>query len=439
MTSPYTNENNLSMVHANTKILSSILAGVTAAALKCMKYPGCIDTQGSATQGQGSATQGQGSATQGQGPATQGRGPATQGPVIATQTGGLGITDVGTYGANVITYIETTIILIVKIIGVFSDTIAPVLEETVFGDLANKPWEEIAPKITGIIKEKKDYLDKMSRDPEIQQALKEWAEAYATIAIQTTEAIRPSLNLMIDEALETLSEAGSRAATGDINLGLNLTEAAIGEIPVAGGIIDIVLAIIRGVNQGFRAASPTIQFGLEAAGTGYNTANKVIGIVNEGKQRVEDAAQSLQKLTDKFKNIGKLSETTLNNVTSIGKQMGQTFIEGAMQGATNKVQGAVQSVAQSVAQGVTQSVAQGAAIDASLQSQVDMLKAPSVPVATDANAANANAANANAIVGGAKKQIKKRINKITQRLKNTLYKFNKKSIGMRKTKRRVKY
>ena len=429
MTSPYTNENNLSMVHANTKILSSILAGVTAAALKCMKYPGCIDTQGSATQG---------------------RGPATQGPVIATQTGGLGITDVGTYGANVITYIETTIILIVKIIGVFSDTIAPVLEEAVFGDLANKPWEEIAPKITGIIKEKKDYLDKMSRDPEIQQALKEWAEAYATIAIQTTEAIRPSLNLMIDEALETLSEAGSRAATGVINLGLNLTEAAIGEIPVAGGIIDIVLAIIRGVNQGFRAASPTIQFGLEAAGTGYNTANKVIGIVNEGKQRVEDAAQSLQKLTDKFKNIGKLSETTLNNVTSIGKQMGQTFIEGAMQGATNKVQGAVQSVAQGVTQSVAQGAAQGAAIDASLQSQVDMLKAPSVPVATaaanaanataaNANAANANAANANAIVGGAKKQIKKRINKITQRLKNTLYKFNKRSIGMRKTKRRVKY
>ena len=111
-----------------------------------------------------------------------------------------------------------------------------------------------------------------------------------------------------------------------------------------------------------------------------------------------------------------------------------------MQGATNKVQGAVQSVAQGVTQSVAQGAAQGAAIDASLQSQVDMLKAPSVPVATAAaNAANATAANANAIVGGAKKQIKKRINKITQRLKNTLYKFNKRSIGMRKTKRRVKY
>jgi hypothetical protein len=224
------------------------------------------------------------------------------------------------------------------------------------------------------------------------------------------------LNLMIDEALETLSEAGSRAATGVINLGLNLTEAAIGEIPVAGGIIDIVLAIIRGVNQGFRAASPTIQFGLEAAGTGYNTANKVIGIVNEGKQRVEDAAQSLQKLTDKFKNIGKLGETTLNNVTAIGKQMGQTFIEGAVQGA---------------------------AIDASLQNQVDMLKAPNVPtgqlIIPKTTIPVATTANANAIGGGAKKQIKKRINKITQRLKNTLYKFNKKSIGMRKTKRRVKY
>jgi hypothetical protein len=423
MTSP--NEKNLRMYHATTKILSSILSGVADATLKCMDYPGCIKGQGQqAQQGQVQAQ-------------------------VQAQTGGLGLTDIGTFGANVIDYVETTIILIIKIIAVFTDTIAPVLEEAIFGDLANKPWDEIAPKITRILNEKKDYYDKMSRDPEIQQALKQWAEAYATIGIQTTEAIRPSINMMIDEAMEMLFSAGSRASRGVINTTLNLTEAAIGEIPVAGGIIDLVLAIIRGVNNGLLAAAPPIKFGLEAAGTGYNTAKKVIGIVNEGKQRIEDATQSIQKLTDKFKNIGTIGDMTINNVTNIGKQLGKNVIEsaqtaalgavqGAVQGVTDKVEGAVQGVTDKVqgaadkVEGAVQGAVQDAAnasIDTALENRLAMLKAPNVPTT------ELVASKTPTMVGGARKQIKHKINKTTQRIKKTLYNFRHNSMG-KKTKRR---
>lgn len=409
MTSP--NEKILRMYHANTKILSSILSGVADATLKCMDYPGCIKGQGQ-VQAQQQAQQQQ----------------------VQAQTGGLGLTDIGTFGANVIDYVETTIILIIKILAVFTDTIAPVLEEAIFGDLANKPWDEIAPKITRILNEKKDYYDKMSRDPEIQQALKEWAEAYATIGIQTTEAIRPSINLMIDEAMEMLFSAGSRASRGVINTTLNLTEAAIGEIPVAGGIIDLVLAIIRGVNDGLLAASPPIKFGLEAAGTGYNTAKKVIGIVNEGKQRIEDATQSIQKLTDKFKNIGTIGDMTLNNVTNIGKQLGKNVIESAQTAALGAVQGVVQGAVQGAVQGVTDKVEDAAqranaSIDTALENRLAMLKSPNVPTT------ELVASKTPTMVGGARKQIKHKINKTTQRIKKTLYNFRHNSMG-KKTKRR---
>jgi hypothetical protein len=419
MTSPSSNEKNLRMAHASTKILSSILSGVADATLKCMDYPGCIKGQG---QGQ-----------------------------AQVQTGGLGLTDIGTIGGNLINYVETTIILTLKIIAVFTDTIAPVLEEALFGDLANKPWEEIAPKITRILNEKKEYYDKMSRDPEIQQALKEWAEAYATIAIQTTEAIRPSIDKMIDEAMETLFSAGARASRGVINTTLNLTEAAIGEIPVAGGIIDVVLAIIRGVNEGLLAASPPIKFGLEAAGTGYNTVKKVIGIVNEGKQRVEDATQSIQKLTDKFKNIGTIGDMTINNVTNIGKQMGknviesaqtaaQTAVQGAVQNVTDKVQGAVQGAVNNVTDKVEGAVqnAANATIDtatADLETRLAMLKAPNVP--TTELIANKTPTATPLMVGGARKQIKRKINKTTQRIKKTLYNFRHTIMGKKTRRRRL--
>jgi hypothetical protein len=332
----------LVIVHAISRILSSLLLGVADASEKCIDYPSCIKDN--------------------------------------SMTGGFAITDAG---ANIVENIERGIITTIKIIGIFSDSIAPVIEEAVFGDLADKPWSEVAPKIKRIIDEKKEYLDKMSRDPEIQKALKEWAEAYATIGIQTTEAIRPSLDIMIDEALDALSKAGSRAATGAINTGMNITEAAIGEIPVAGGIISLIIALIRGVNQAFVAASPVVQFGTEAIGTTYKTTKKVINIVEEGKRKLDETTQKIQNLTDKFKNIGEISQTTLNNVQNIGKQIGTNVISGAVEGA---VRGAVRPLPVSkVQQTVQQSVAQ---------------------------------------LGGARKKLYKKINHTTRRIKNALNKFN---------------
>jgi hypothetical protein len=363
----------LVIVHAISRILSSLLLGVADASMKCIDYPSCIKER--------------------------------------QMVGGLSITEAGTIGANIVENIEKGLITTVKIIGVFSDSIAPVIEEVVFGDLADKPWNEVAPKITRIINEKKDYLDKMSRDPAIQEALKEWAEAYATIGIQTTEAIRPSLDRMIDEALDALSKAGSRAATGAINTGMNITEAAIGEIPVAGGIISLIIALIRGVNQAFVAASPVVEFGTEAIGTGYKTTKKVINIVEEGKRKLDESTQKLQNLTNKFKNIGSISQTTLENVQNVGKQIGTNVVSSAQRAAQSAVEGVVEGAVQSVVPKVQQSMVPK--VQYSPQSVVQQ--------------------------GGARKKLHLKINKTTRRIKNTLHKFNSSNKNKKNKTKRVKY
>ena len=361
-------KNKLVVVHAISRTLSSLLDGVANSSMKCMTYPGCI------------------------------------------QSGGVGgITDAGTLGYNAFYYIEKTIVVIVKIIGVFSDTIAPVLEEAIFGDLANKPWSEVAPIITRIINEKKDYLNEMSQNPEIQEALKEWAEAYATISIQTMEAVRPSLNLMIDEALETLSESGSKAATGVVNLGLNVASAAVAEVPVAGGIIDMVMAIIRGVNQALIAAAPIIQFGTESIGTGLQTSNRMLDVIQTGKQRVEAASQTLQALKDKFTNMGAIGTNARETFQNMGKQFGQNVIQGAVQ--TPMLQTPLL--------------------------QTPLLQTPMYPP-TQFAPAQMPMTSTTVGGGGARKQLKKKINKTTQRIKNTLSKFNSFNYRKRKTRRRLK-
>jgi len=304
----------------------------------------------------------------------------------STQAGG-GMTDIGTIGYDAIMYIDRTTRLIIKIIGVFSDTILPVLEEAVLGDLANKPWSQIAPHITRMINEKKDILDQMSRDPEIQQALKEWAEAYATIAIQTTRAIQPAINTMIDGGLETLKVSGTRAAAGVINLGINLTEGVVAEIPVVGGVLDIILALVVGISRAFAAAAPVVQFGLEATGTGYRTVNQVNDIVQEGRQRLDRARENITALTDKFDKFKNVGANALENARNVGTQFGQHIASAA----TGAVQGAVQ-----------RTLPQGA-----LQRQYG---------------------------GAARNKIKRKIQKTTQRIQKTLNKFHGRRV---KTRRRV--
>ena len=374
----YDNEDNkLMLVHAISRTLSSLLGGLANATEKCMNYPNCMAPTVST--------------------------PTVSTPTVSTpavQTGGLAITDIGTIGGNVIQTIERTVILAIKIIGIFSNTISPVLEEAVFGNLADKPWAEVAPQILRIINEKKEYLDKMSRDPEVQEALKEWAEAYATIGIQTTEAIRPSLNRMVDEALETLSETGKRAATGVINLGLNVGEGAIGEIPVAGGIIAIILALIRGLNQSFVAAAPALKFGIESAKTGYDTGMQVMGIIDKGKQQLDETTQKLQSITDKFKNIdiNSIGSNTLQNVTNIGTELGKNVIANSPLSVMPKK--------------LTDAV-----VDYNIAKLKNGVSLPKVPDFINRQQSGGAAAAANA------KRIKKKIDRTTQRIKKTLSKF----------------
>ena len=379
MTSPYINDtsisnpdqNKLIIVQAVSRTLSSLFEGVADASLKCMNYPGCIEQRG---------------------------------------------------GDSTLGYIDKTLILIVKVIAVFTDTIAPVLEEAVFGDLANKPWPEVAPRILKLINDKKDFLDKMSRDPTVQQALKEWAEAYATVGIQTTEAIKPSLNLLIDEALSTLTQAGSRFSRGIINTTLDLTEAAVGEIPVAGGIIDVVLALIRGGNRALVSIAPLLQFGTETFGTVVGTANKVMTIAEKGKREIEDATQKIQTLTDKFKNIESLGANTLENIANIGQTVAQTALTNVAEKAVSNVaQTALTNVAQkaltNVAQKAVSNVAQKALTNVAQKAVNNMAQKAQTAVN---NVALAQTALNNITQTGGRKHIKNKIKKMTKRIRNAL-------------------
>jgi hypothetical protein len=167
-----------------------------------------------------------------------------------------------------------------------ANKIMPVFERVVFGPGGGGNLEDAKLNLDKKLK----LLEDMTNDPEMQEALRNWSENYEVLGVQTMDAIRPSIDMVADEAWGTLSEVSSRSAVGAINTGLNFTEAALGEIPIMGGFIALVMAFMRGMNSAMLAAAPAVQSGMEVSGT----LSKTIPEVAKG---VKDGVASIQSQT----------------------------------------------------------------------------------------------------------------------------------------------
>jgi hypothetical protein len=159
----------------------------------------------------------------------------------------------------------------------FSNKMMAVFEKVIFGPGGANLQDS---KVN--LDKKLKLLEDMTNDPEMQEDLRKLAESYAVLGVQTIDAVRPSIDIVTDEAWDTISEVSSRSVVGAINTGLNFTEAALGEIPVMGGFIALIMAFMRGMNSAMLAAAPAVQSGIGVTGTLSKTIPKVVKGVKSG-------------------------------------------------------------------------------------------------------------------------------------------------------------
>ena len=400
--------------NAISKIIGALLHGVAEATLKCMDYNNCIKPNSGIRGG-----------------SIKGANAIGANAIGANEIGSTGsivtdlITDTGTMASdisNAFEGVDKSLITILKIIGLFTESIAPIIEKTIFGDLANKEWSEVAPQLIRILNDKRDYLNKISQDPILQQALKEWAEAYTIVGIQTIKALKPYIDQIIDEGLITLTDAGTKAGIGIVSTGMNFVEAAVGEIPVAGGIIDMVIAIVRGLNSVMVTTAPMVQYGIKTIDATYKTINNVNKIIQQGQETINRTSKKLQDITSGLKNVAKVGTDTLNTMQTIGQTIGTHAISNLQQASQNAVKGAVKGAVQGAVQGALQGAVQSA-VQGAVQGNVKNALQEAVQdnvqgVASKAISAS-NIKNILPQTGG----VRKKINKTTKRIKKTLHNF----------------
>lgn len=209
-----------------------------------------------------------------------------------------------------------------KVVYKLMDSIAPTISDAVFGDLASRPWDDVAPELKSEIDKNKQFVKNILRDPEIRKAFIEIIDVYAELLIEVLDISAPMMEEIVDDFWDTMNKVGEKSMSGLVNTGINMTTAAVSEIPVVGGVIDLVIAITKAFNYYIAATKPLIiNTGKVYAKTkrSYDSAVKTVDDYTEKIQDVQDRFQKLNTLTQTGGSDRKLFNKLLHKQTKTKK------------------------------------------------------------------------------------------------------------------------
>jgi len=167
-----------------------------------------------------------------------------------------------------------------------------VLDSTGNEDIINKPWQELSPELNKKLILLAGVLKEMSENPATKEAIKEAAKTIAVNTVELMEVIEPDINKVTDQAVHMINDVASKSAHGMASTGVSVAQAFIAEIPVVGGILDLMIAI----------------------GKGFNALMKVFKVfVSNFSDITVQGAETVAKIKDKVDEI-KASDKMDNNV-----------------------------------------------------------------------------------------------------------------------------
>jgi hypothetical protein len=368
------------ILYALSIITSVILAGVSEAVIKCEKFHGpplCIQ-QGGAASRQVQKPQGQ---AQGQGLA-QAQQPQ---PEINSKWMNTFMNLAGIVNDKLHTIFENVSIHAI-------DTV----EEYALGDLGTKQSDK---KILEQLQIKTMVLGKMTRDPEVQKALKDLAEELSILSIQMLDTMKPTIDRMTDKAFETLNRSATKATEGIMNTGMNIIVSTISLIPIYGGIISLIASFLRGFNSAMLSAAPGVEFSTEAFFTALNTSIRMLQDFLKVQPRLTQEANAVRTAVQNI--IPSASD--ISAFTRKGRELGNAYALSAAKNplsSINKSLSAAKNPLSSINKSL--SAAKNPLSAANTLSKVNPLKLKQQ---------------------GGRAKIQRKIQHITKRLKHTINRF----------------
>jgi hypothetical protein len=202
------------------------------------------------------------------------------------------------------------------------------IEHYALGDLGTKQFDK---GILDQLQNRTMILGKMTRDPEVQKALKDMVEQLSILGIQMLDTMKPAIDRMTDKAIDTLNRTATKGTEGIMNTGMNTIASVISLIPIYGGVISLISAFLRGFNSAMLTAAPGIEFSTEAFFTAFNTSIKMLQDFLKVQPRLMQEANAVRAAIQNFTPSGK----DISDFVSKGQVVGNAYAAKTLNSVKN--------------------------------------------------------------------------------------------------------
>ena len=170
---------------------------------------------------------------------------------------------------------------------------------------------------------KKELSDRTTQinailNSDVKQELQQLISAIVNLNIDLLSDISGPVETMITKALEILTNVGERTGRGIMSFIINVTMSAVGEIPVVGGLIDLIMSVLRGINSGLQTGAPIAN----AITSGLVTSILTLKQVFKSLSKINDETKVGANITSGGGVVGRSNKSMINSkkIKHVGKK-----------------------------------------------------------------------------------------------------------------------
>lgn len=195
--------------------------------------------------------------------------------------------DTGTLAASkIVSNVKNMYVGVVKKIIIVSDFFASKLIDSVTQGALNTPINELSENTNKRVLVLAAYLREIANNPEQLKAISEISESLGVMGIEFIDAIKPSVDKIIDKVIESSKEVGSKAAFGATQTLISIASSIISAVPGIGGVIDLIVSIAMGFNSFMRVVRSFTESNSEVMVEGASALGKTVGTVRKNSSKL---------------------------------------------------------------------------------------------------------------------------------------------------------
>ena len=170
-----------------------------------------------------------------------------------------------------------------------SNLIDMAMEMTGEKRILDTPIDKLSPDLNKKVILLAGVLQELSTNPATKQAVKEIAQAIAVTIVEILKEIQPQVNKVVDQATEMMEQVSEKLVTGATGTGVTVVQAFISEIPLVGGVINMMIAIAKAFNTLMLTFKVFVGKNSDMILTAAHTIKNTEDTALKGKQRVMGA------------------------------------------------------------------------------------------------------------------------------------------------------